>query len=148
MADLTVSLQFNKSEISLPDVHRMESYPGHAFDPSVSYVGKMVALDPTTRRWTLASASATGTSTAAVVGLCTSQRGRHISVLKRGWIGNQQIDVSGLTVGQKVYVSNTAGLLADAAGTQAMSVGRVVPATDGGYGPDNTLLLYVDIPWN
>ena len=147
MADLTLTLGPNKSEVGDPQPHLAEIIPGQPFDPTLNYVGKMVALDPTTRRWTLASAAAAGTSTGALVGLCVSQRDRGISIKKTGFVSNKELPVAPALVGAKLFLSNTNGGIADAAGTTTLSIGRVIPATDG-YGPDNTPLVFLDIPWN
>ncbi|MBI3161287.1 MAG: DUF2190 family protein [Chloroflexi bacterium] len=48
-------------------------------------------------------------------------------------------DLSGLAYGAAVYVSNTAGELADAAGTATLLVGYVYPMTD----PDRSKVLHL-----
>ncbi len=48
-------------------------------------------------------------------------------------------DLSGLAYGAALYVSNTAGELADAAGTTSLLVGRVYPMSD----PDRSKILHL-----
>lgn len=145
MAAITVTVPTNKSEIGVPHPHNSEIYPFWADDTTVDYVGKVVYLNTTTKRAALADASAAGT--AKVLGLCTSQIGRGISVLKRGFVGSE-VDVTGMTAGAPVYASDTEGGLDTAAGTVSKIVGKAMPVSDGAYGTDCTLLLYVDVTWD
>lgn len=66
--------------------------------------------------------------------------GASIPVLKLGGLGG--FDVSGLNCGDPVYVSATAGELADAAGAVSFQIGTVQLLTDG-----QTKYIYVDVPW-
>lgn len=147
MATVTLTQPTNKSEIELPQPSGCVIIPGLAYDPTVAYVGKLVVLDPTTRRWTLAAGSAAGTSTTNPVGLCSSQRGRALSILKQGFVGNKELTPTGIALGAKLYVADAAGVIADAAGTNSKVVGVVLPSSDG-YGPDSTALVFIDIDWN
>lgn len=61
-----------------------------------------------------------------------------VSMLQRGVLFGY--DLSGLNYDDPVYLSNTAGALADAAGDNSVLVGRVVSVTD----PDKTKVLYID----
>jgi hypothetical protein len=63
--------------------------------------------------------------------------GQPVPVLVRGVVFG--FTVSGLAYDAAVYVSDTAGSLADAAGTTSLVAGRVVPLTDRGL----TKVLYV-----
>lgn len=86
----------------------------------------------------LADGSATGTAQVRGIALNGGRAGQAIAVLKRGWV--EGFAITGLAYDARVYLSDTAGALADAAGTVAVTVGRVVGATDGAL----TKLLYVD----
>ena len=74
--------------------------------------------------------------------LNSAAAGYPVSVLKRGHVAG--VAVSGLDVGAVVYFSDTAGEMADAAGTTSKAIG-VVDATSE---PTPTKLLYVDQTWN
>ncbi len=66
--------------------------------------------------------------------------GQAINILKRGHI-------AGFTIPQahdaEVFLSDTAGALADAAGTVTVHAGRVIALTDKA----RTKVLFIDIPW-
>jgi hypothetical protein len=66
--------------------------------------------------------------------------GQAINILKRGHI-------AGFTLTQahddEIFLSDTAGALADAAGTVTVHAGRVIALTDKA----RTKVLFIDIPW-
>jgi len=90
----------------------------------------------------LADASAAGTLGTPGVALNSAGAGSGVSVLKEGHVAGY--DLSGLAYGAKVYVSDTAGALADAAGTVSFVVGTVVPIPQVGGA---VKALYVECPW-
>lgn len=55
--------------------------------------------------------------------------GQDVDVISQGEIAG--FDLSGLAYDAQVFVSDTAGALADAAGTTSLPVGRVHPMNDG-----------------
>lgn len=69
--------------------------------------------------------------------LQTVKAGQPVDLLIDGWL--QGYDLSALAYDAPVYVSNTAGALADAAGTTSLLAGRVFPLND----PDKTKVLRV-----
>jgi hypothetical protein len=89
----------------------------------------------------LADASAAGTAVCIGVALNDAQIGQVVAVLHKGF-------VEGFTLSQAyqtlIFVSDTAGDFADAAGTVTAPVGRVMPASDSAY----TKLLYIDCGYN
>jgi hypothetical protein len=89
----------------------------------------------------LADASATGTAQVVGIALTGGVAGQPIAILKRGFV--EGFSITGLTYGVRVYLSDTAGALADSAGTVAVTLGRVVANTDGAL----TKLLYIDTNW-
>lgn len=64
------------------------------------------------------------------IALQSAKAGQTLDVLVAGYI--QGYDVSGLAYDTAVYVSDSAGALADTAGTTSLLVGRVVPMNDPG----------------
>lgn len=90
----------------------------------------------------LADANGSGTDTFRGIALTGGGAGQAISVLKRGHIYGYSI--SALAYDAVVYVSNTAGELADGAGSTSLTVGRVVPLSDAG---NLTKVLYVSATW-
>jgi hypothetical protein len=69
--------------------------------------------------------------------LQTVKAGQTVDLLISGYV--QGYDLSGLAYDAAVYVSDTVGKLADAAGTTSLMVGRVFPIND----PDKTKVLRV-----
>jgi hypothetical protein len=67
--------------------------------------------------------------------------GQVVSVLKRGHVAG--FTVSGSSYDDILYLSDTAGNLADAAGTMTVNCGRVVGLSDKG----NTKVVYIDADW-
>lgn len=86
----------------------------------------------------LADANASGKEQVRGIFLQAGGAGQGVSLLTRGHVGG--FDLSGLAYDALVYLSNTAGALADAAGTMTVPVGRVVPMSDA----DKTKVLFVD----
>lgn len=87
----------------------------------------------------LADASAAGTATARGIVLESAGAGQAIDFCERGWL-------NGFTLSQAydaaIYLSDTAGALADAAGTVSVLCGRVLAMTDKA----RTKVLAVDFP--
>ncbi len=88
----------------------------------------------------LADASVAGTTVNPAIALETVGAAQAINILKRG-------QVAGFTLSQaygaELFLSDTAGDLADAAGTVSIHAGRVAAMTD----KDRTKVLYVDFTW-
>lgn len=90
-------------------------------------------------RAALADGSAAGT--AGVRGITLRKAGalQPVSCIKEGALAGY--DLSGLAYDAQVFLSDTAGELADAAGTVSLVVGRVEPISDS----DRTKVLYVNL---
>lgn len=87
----------------------------------------------------VADANASGKQQVRGIALNGAAAGQAVDVLKRG-------HVAGFTLGTYntlVYLSDTAGNLADAAGTVSAPVGRIVALSDSSL----TKALYVDLSW-
>jgi len=86
----------------------------------------------------------TGLNAAATRGIALKAgvAGQVVPVLKRG--GLEGFAVSALNGDVPVYVSATAGELADAAAAVPFQVGVVMVLPDG----NATKIIYIDIPWN
>lgn len=74
------------------------------------------------------------------------QGGNGVTGMKKGLLDGY--DLSALAYGAKVYLSNTDGALADAAGTNSTLVGRVHPAAYTGTPSGADKLLAIDFPPN
>jgi hypothetical protein len=91
----------------------------------------------------VADANAAGKQQVRGIALTKAAAGSPVAVLKRGFATG--FTVSGLNADSPLYLSDTAGSLADAAGTMTVVVARVVAMTD--Y-PTLTKLVYVDCDWS
>lgn len=91
-----------------------------------------------TGKYGLADANASGKQQFRGIFIEAAGANQGTSLLKRGHVGGY--DLSGLAYDAPVYLSDTAGALADAAGTMTVPVGRVVPMSD----TDATKVLYVE----
>src|SRR4051812_46336935 len=82
---------------------------------------------------------ANGSGTDTFFGMATEKvgAGQVVSVLKRGYVNG--FTLSG-AYGAAVYVSNTAGELADAAGSTSLVAGHIVAMSD----PARTKVLYIN----
>lgn len=89
----------------------------------------------------LADASLAGTAGIRGIAMNSGGIGQAITVLKRG--GVEGYDLSGVAYDGIVYLSDTAGALADAPGTVSTTVGRVIGASDN----DISKYLYVDLTY-
>lgn len=90
----------------------------------------------------VADANGSGTLQPLGVALNGGGAGQAISVLKRGFCYG--FTITSLAYDAAVYLSDTAGALADAAGSASVIVGRVKALSDSGT---PTKVLYIDAPW-
>lgn len=140
MADRTMT----KANVGVPDPRNAEIHGFLADDPTVDYVGKPVYVK-SNRKVALADANGGGVLFQPI-GVVVEQRGRAVSVLKRGFV--EGIDCENMTPGAPLFLSDTLGGIADAASaTKTVPLGRAMPCTDG-YGSDVRLLAYIDVQWN
>lgn len=77
----------------------------------------------------LADGSAATTAQIHGIAITGAAIGQAVAVLQYGMV--EGFAITGLAYDARVYVSDTAGALADAAGTVPVTVGRVVGLTDG-----------------
>lgn len=75
------------------------------------------------------------------IALAKASAGMPVPVLKRGYLAG--FVLTGMNPDAIAYLSDTAGSLADAAGTMTVHCGRVAVLTD----PDLTKILYVEADW-
>lgn len=105
-------------------------------------IGQAVYID-TNGKVQVADADATGKKQFRGIALRTVSSGDAVSVLHEGEIGG--FTVSGMNGDAIAYLSNTAGKLADAAGSTSVACGRVVALTNG---PTNTKVLRIFTRWS
>lgn len=91
-----------------------------------------------TGKYGLADANASGKQQFRGVFLTGGAAGQVADLLVRGYIAGYT--VSGLAYDALVYLSDTAGALADAAGSMTVRCGRVAPLTDNSL----TKVLWID----
>ncbi len=76
----------------------------------------------------LADGSAAGTAQVCGLALNAAGAGQAVDVLVEGIVDG--FTVTGLAYGARVYLSDTAGAFADAAGTVSVTLGRIIAASD------------------
>jgi hypothetical protein len=103
--------------------------------------GAGVRLDTTNGRWTNSNASTAAEARTWGVAMRTVVAGENLTAVRNCILDGY--DLSALAYDQAVFVSNTDGRLADAAGTVSAIAGRVVPgpATTLGTAYDKVLEL-------
>jgi hypothetical protein len=101
-------------------------------------IGQSVYIDPTTGKLGVCDANVSGHEQFAGIALRTAAAGETFNRLVRGEIYG--FTISGLNYAAILYQSDTAGALADAAGTKTVNVGKVVPINDA----SQTKVLYVE----
>ena len=106
--------------------------------------GQAVRIDPASGRFTLANA--TSASEARVYGIAVGSHaipsGYPLTAIRRGVLSG--FTLNGL-YDSALYLSNTDGALADAAGTVSVVVGRVLPGTAQTLGSALAKLLLVHL---
>lgn len=133
MADITVTA----AQVGICDPMKAEVYPFEAAETITA--GQAVFVD-TNGKIQLADANASGEQQCAGIALNGGGAGQAIDVLKRGRVYGFTLSGAYFSA---AYLSDTAGALADAAGTLSVPMGRVVPLSDS----DKTKVLYVDAAW-
>lgn len=103
--------------------------------------GQSVKEDATTGRWILADASAAGTADAYGMAVKTVPAGLPVTAIRRGVVDGFNLDDQDYN--EQVFLSDTAGAIADAAGTAGGVVGRVIAVHSHRIGgvPDKLLRL-------
>ena len=107
--------------------------------------GQAVRIDTSTGKFTKANGSSAGEARiyGIVVGGVANVAGQPVTAIRRGVVDGY--DISALAYDAAVYLSDTDGALADAAGTVSTVVGRVIPATSQPLGTANDKLLLISL---
>lgn len=95
-----------------------------------------------TGKYGVADANDSGKEQVRGIALAAGAAGETIPMLKRGPVYG--FTIAGLAYDAPAYLSNTAGALADAAGTLTVVVGRVIPLNDS---PNFTKVLWIDVDY-
>lgn len=105
--------------------------------------GAIVRLDTTTGKFT--NANATSAAEARVYGVAarTVPAGAPVTAIRKGVMDGFNLDSQAYDAA--IYASNTDGIMADAAGTTSLVVGRVIPGTSSNLGVGYDKLLLVDL---
>lgn len=105
--------------------------------------GQAVRLDVSTGLFTKANASSAAEARIYGIAVKTVPAGMAVTAIKKGVLDG--FDLSALAYDKAVQLSNTDGTLADAAGTVAITMGRVIPGTGTTLGTAPDKLLLVDL---
>lgn len=105
--------------------------------------GMAMRLDTSTGKFTKSNGSSAGEARGKWLATKTVAAGEPVTGIKRGVMDGY--DLSGLNYDAPVYLSDTDGRLADAAGTVSTVVGRVIPGTSTTLGTALDKLLLVEL---
>lgn len=105
--------------------------------------GMAMRLDTSTGKFTKANASAAGEARVKWIAVKTVSAGEPVTGIKCGVLDGY--DLSGLAYDADVFLSDTDGRVADAAGTVSTKVGRVIPGAATTLGTAFDKLLLVDL---
>lgn len=101
--------------------------------------GQALYLVAASGKYGLADANAAGKQQMRGIALTGGAAGQTVPMLKKGLVYG--FTISGLNYDAPLYLSDTAGALADAAGTMTVVAGRVIPVNDN---PTFTKALWVE----
>lgn len=136
MADLTVTAA--KVGLVFPnDAEVFTAIAGEALTAGVP-----IYFDTTTGKAYIADANAAGEQQARGVTLEAAAAGGAVSVCKKGHVYGYTL--TSQSYDDQIFLSDTVGAFADAAGTMSVPVGRVVRLPDG----DGTKCVYFEFEWN
>lgn len=105
--------------------------------------GAPVRLDTANGKFT--NANATNANEARIYGIATKTvaAGEALTAIRKGVMDG--FDVSALAWDADIYLSDTDGRIADAAGTVATKVGRVIPGTATTLGTAYDKMVFIDL---
>jgi len=105
--------------------------------------GMGMRLDTINGKFTKANASAAGEARVKWIAVKSVSTGEPVTGIKRGVLDGY--DLSGMDYDADVFLSDTDGRLADAAGTVSTKIGRVLPGPSTTLGTAFDKLLLVDL---
>lgn len=103
--------------------------------------GEVVYLDETDNEWKLADASAAATADNVQLGIAQGAGTDGAAITGGVLILGRDSNQTGLSQGDRVYLSDTAGAIATSAGTQEVELGHAISATEIDFDP-----RYASIP--
>jgi hypothetical protein len=104
--------------------------------------GEVVYIETSGGLLKIADANDSGLQQARGIALQSAGIGQALNILKRGHVAGY--DLSSQSPDDQIFLSDTVGLMADAAGTMSVPVGRVVIMTDKAA----TKVLFAEFQWN
>lgn len=105
--------------------------------------GNAVRIDTTTGKFTKANGTSTPESRIYGIATETKAAGLAVTAIRRGVFDG--FDLDDQDYDEAIYLGNTDGMLADAAGTVSVVVGRVIPAFGQTLGTAADKLLYIGL---
>lgn len=106
-------------------------------------IGQAVRIDASTGKFTKANGTTAAEARIYGIAVKTVAAGEAVTAVRKGVLDGYDLD--SLNYDAAVYLSDTDGTLADAAGTVSTVVGRVVPGTYTTLGTSYDKLLFVDL---
>jgi len=134
MADIVVTA----AQVAVVNPHDAEIYD---FIATEAITAGQAVYQLTTGKVGVADANAAGKQQFRGIALKSVGAGQAVSVLKKGMVAG--FTLTSLNRDAVLYLSDTAGALADAAGTMTVNCGRVFSLSDA----DLSKVLYVSADW-
>lgn len=141
MANLALTTQATANK-SISVIESDKQRTGIAAETIVA--GAPVRFDVTTGRVTNSNGTTAAEARVWGLALYDAVAGQAITVVRSGYLDGY--DLAALAYDQAVYLSDTDGRIADAAGTVSTVIGRVVPATATTIGTALDKVLSVELP--
>lgn len=104
--------------------------------------GQVVRIHPDTGRFVKAGAASSTTAFAYGIVVRSVAAGMPVTAIRHGVLDG--FDLDDLDYNNPVFLSDTAGALADATGTETVVLGRVIPGTATTLGTAYDKMLYVE----
>ena len=105
--------------------------------------GQAVRIDTANGKFTKSNATSAAEARTYGIAVKTVAAGEPVTAIRKGVLDG--VDISALAYDADVHLSNTDGALADAAGTTARIVGRVIGGANTTLGTAMDKLLFVDL---
>jgi hypothetical protein len=135
------------ANLALKTANRVEiiaSLNQHTLRAAVAITAGQAIRIGTAGKWILAKATSAAAGAGVYIATRTVGAGESVTGIRKGQFDG--FDVSGLAYGAAVYLSDTDGALADAAGTASIVVGRVGAIDGVAVGSSPNKILEVDCP--
>lgn len=129
---------------ALAVIETIENYNSLTLRTSVALTAGQVVRIGANGTWVLAQSDTAPHGTGCYIATRTAGANESVTAIRKGVIDG--FDVSAMAFGAPVFLSDTLGSMADAAGTVSITLGRVIAVTGNVIGDAPNKLIEVDCP--